>query len=130
MLPRQSPPKPPFLRLRAVAGLAFALLLGLAGCSTRRPPPVAASTPPPESLHGTVLLIRPAGATSGIDRRTETAVLAAIGGPSAPTPDAGEILVRTDGGQVLSVVVPATTGLRPGAPVVLLLGQHLQLAGS
>jgi outer membrane lipoprotein SlyB len=112
-------------------------LLALSACATGKAPlsqaheAVAAPTGPD---YATVAAVRPISEDgSGGDPRAD--ILAAMGvstaaaataGPAAPS----EIVVRTDGGETLSVVQAGGAGFAPGERVIILPGGQPRLAAA
>lgn len=114
-------------------------LLALTACATGRPPaPQAGSTvaAPTGPDYATVAAVRPindegsggGGAAPGGDPRAD--ILAAMGvspvaasGQAAPS----EIVVRTDGGDTLSIVQTGGAGFTPGERVVVVPGGQPRL---
>lgn len=113
-------------RFRPLPGLAgLGLLAGLlAGCAGTSPAPMTAPVVS-AGQGGTVAAVRPVPAGAA---QTEGQLLAALGQPQTAEAEArSEVLVRTDDGQVLSVLAPAAEGFAPGARVVILPGAPLRL---
>ncbi len=108
-------------------GVPVMAVLVLFGCAPAKPPilrPHAAAASD-GAAYATVASVRPirAFAVAGID--PEAAILAAMSLSPADmgTSDASsEIVVRTDGGETLSVVQPNSAGLAPGERVMVVPG--------
>ncbi|MCB8883459.1 hypothetical protein ACELLULO517_24640 [Acidisoma cellulosilytica] len=116
--------------LRAgVFGVGFAVpILGvLAGCAA--PAPRVLSTEPEAAVAGridaTIIAIRPVPPAAP---QGGGAVLAAMGTQNGGGASETEIIVRTDQGNVLSVVQTDVTGLAAGARVVVLTSPRLRIA--
>lgn len=109
---------------RRIAPLLVASLL--AGCAAPAPRVVA---PGPEAvipgrIEATVVTIRPVPPATA---QGSGAVLAAMGAPAGQTDGSAEFILRTDQGEVLSIVQPGMVGLTPGARVVVLTSPRLQI---
>ncbi|GAB0116442.1 hypothetical protein [Acidisoma sp. 7E03] len=115
-------------RYRALPGVAaLGLLAGLlGGCAgTPAPQAVAPLASTGAGMGGTVAAVRPVPTAAA---GTEGQLLAALGqAQTVSAPAQSEVLVRTDDGQVLSVLVPAAEEVAPGARVVVLPGAPLRL---
>jgi outer membrane lipoprotein SlyB len=110
-------------RLRVVA----IVTLALGGCAPSKPLILAPTTS--GARHGpayaTVAAVRPIRAFAGLGIDPQAAILTAMSGsPSSPAPSASssEIVVRTDGGETLSVVQPDSADLAPGERVIIVPG--------
>jgi len=109
-----------------VAALAPLGLL-LAGCAApASAPPLSAAPGASAPLYATVAAVRPVPAASS---QTAAQLLASLGQPQTPGSGAGrsEVLVRTDDGQVLSVLASSSAGFMPGSRVVVLPGTPMRL---
>jgi outer membrane lipoprotein SlyB len=107
------------------------VVTALAGCAPPRPPVTQAS--PAETAAGlqgpayaTVASVRPIGGFgTTADTNPDAAILPAMGVAASAMPSgsaSSEIVVRTDGGETLSVVQPDAAGLSPGERVMVLPG--------
>lgn len=121
-----------FLRRRAhgvlsAAGIVFGL--ALAGCAAPAPRIVSAGagTVATGQLRATILEIRPVPPAAP---QGSGAVLAALGasGSGGATAGESEVILRTDGGAVLSIVQADTVGLAAGERVVVDTQPRLHLA--
>lgn len=104
-----------------------ALGLLLAGCAAPTSAPQLSAAPGAAApLYATVAAVRPVPAAAA---QTEGQLLASLGQPQAAGSGAGrsEVLVRTDDGQVLSVLASSTAGFAPGGRVVVLPGSPMRL---
>jgi outer membrane lipoprotein SlyB len=116
-------------RMLPFAGLAAALLLGLAGCAPGRPDtaqarPAAAPAMGPDS--GVIVSIRPMTVAAS---DTILIALNETGGGRGSRPMAAvEFIVRANGGRTVSVVQPDADGFRPGDHVVLTGGGRTRVA--
>lgn len=114
-----------------VFGIGFAGTLSgiLAGCAApaAAPPVVSAGTETIVTgrLIATIVVIRPVPAPAP---QSGGAVLAAMGSTGAAAAGLSEIILRTDQGNVLSVVQADTTGLAPGGRVTVLTSPRLMIA--
>jgi hypothetical protein len=118
-----------FLRgRRASVGVPLAAALALFGCAPARPPvsgPRAAVAAPAGPGYATVAAVRPISAIGGAGGGPDAAILPAMGISSEAAPASGalsEIVVRTDGGETLSVVQPNAINLAPGERVMIVPG--------
>ena len=109
-------------------GIAFLAALGLLGCAPASPP-IAQPQPQTEPEgpgYATVAAVRPIVNPRATEFDPQKAILAAMGLPWAPGAAIGassEIVVRTDGGEIPSVVQPD-----PGAPASSLkLGERVMV---
>ncbi len=106
------------------------VVAALAGCAPPRPPVTQDS--PAEMAAGlqgpayaTVASVRPIGGFGTAETNPDAAILPAMGVASSAMPSgraSSEIVVRTDGGETLSVVQPDAAGLSPGERVMVLPG--------
>jgi outer membrane lipoprotein SlyB len=109
------------------AGFAWILMLSLAGCAAPAPH-IASSGGEAATARGvqaTILAIRPVPPAAP---QGSTAILTAMGAPAGQTTGESEIILRTDDGAILSVVQAESSGLAPGARVVVLTSPNLHLA--
>lgn len=113
---------------------ALLLLLAVAACAPiARSPAPATSASPAANLPsgGTILSMRPVAISSQQIASIGNAIGASLGGPDAGR-GSTEIIVRTNDGNVISVVQTDAAELHPGDRVNILRdgGLHLVRAGS
>jgi TOBE domain len=114
-----------FLRA-AFHGLRVPLLVAatLPGCASARPPVLKpqAAVAPVGPAYATVAAVRPIRPLAPAGGDTQAAILAAMSVSPAVAAAGGsssEIVVRTDGGETLSVVQPNSADLTPGERVII-----------
>lgn len=110
------------------AGLAVLFAIALAGCGAPKPASIAASAGQAAAktapLRATILAVRPVPPAAP---QGSGAILTAMGAAAVQGSGEAEIILRTDGGAILSVVQPVTSSLVPGARVVVLTSPSLHL---
>jgi hypothetical protein len=122
------------------AGLRCCTVLGMAavalfGCAPAKPPILApqAAVAPGGPAYATVATVRPIPAFAAAGGGGQAAILAAMSIPQSAMGTSGassEIIVRTDGGETLSVVEPDSAGLALGERVIVVRGGLLRLVPS